>query len=200
MEKSLSIGAAAGVLGVCVATLRNWHKSGILVPLFRTPGGHRRYGLDALARLVKPKDDLPRRTIAYARVSTHDQKHDLETRVERLKMECQSHGWPDAEVIADLGSGMNYTKKGLRRLLGLLFRQEVGRLVVMRRDRLLRFGAELVFELCRISGCEVVTIEPLDTDPRKTIVDDVMAVLTVFSARSNGMRSHSNKKALAAAA
>jgi predicted site-specific integrase-resolvase len=65
-------------------------------------------------------------------VSTHDQKKDLETQVERLKLECTNRGWPDAEIISDLGSGMNYTKKGLRRLISMLCRREIGRLIVLR--------------------------------------------------------------------
>jgi predicted site-specific integrase-resolvase len=83
---------------------------------------------------------------------------------------------------------MDYTKKGLRRLIGRLCRNETGRLVVLRQDRLLRFGAELVFELCRLVGCEVDVIEPVDRDPRKTITEDMLAILTVFSARRHGLR------------
>ena len=106
-------------------------------------------------------------------------------------------GWVDVEVISDLGSGMNYRKRGLIRLLAMICRGDIDRLVILRRDRLLRFGAELVFELCRLANCEVVIIEPSEDDPRKTMVDDMLSVLTVFSARSNGLRSHSNKRALA---
>ncbi len=201
MSVSMSIGAVALMLGVCVNTVRAWHASGFLVPTYRTAGGHRRYDVaDVSAVMRKNTPEKPRVTIAYARVSTHDQKRDLETQVSRLKVECEARGWHDAEVVADLGSGMNYTKKGLKRLIGMLCRREIGRLVVLRQDRLLRFGAELVFELCRHVGCEVVVIEPVERDPRKTIAEDVLAILTVFSARCNGLRSHSNKRALAASA
>lgn len=199
MSSSLSIGAVASILGVCVNTLRIWDKSGFLVPRFRTAGGHRRYNSDDVDEVQRkaPKPEA-RATIAYARVSTHDQKQDLQTQIERLKLECASRGWPDAEIISDLGSGMNYNKKGLRRLIAMLCRGQVSRLVVMRQDRLLRFGAELIFELCRLTGCEVVIIDPRNTDPKNTIADDVLAILTVFSASCNGTRSHSNKRALAA--
>lgn len=192
---SLSIGRVADLLGVCINTLRLWHASGQLVPQHRTAGGHRRYSADAIATLTnKPK--MIEKTIAYARVSTHDQKQDLITQKLRLEQECAARGFANTEVIADLGSGMNYKKQGLKRILKLLCKREISRLVVIRQDRLLRFGAELVFELCRACGCEVVIIDPRTTDPKQTIVDDVLAILTVFSARTNGMRSHSNKKAL----
>jgi predicted site-specific integrase-resolvase len=200
MVTTLSIGAAAVMLGVCVSTLRAWHASGFLVPVYRTEGGHRRYDPSDVSRVMQQTDvpEKPRVTVAYARVSTHDQKKDLETQVERLKIECASRGWTEVEVVTDLGSGMNYNKKGLRRIIGMLCRREMGRLVVLRQDRLLRFGAELVFELCRLAGCDVVVIEPVESDPRKTIAEDVLAILTVFSARCNGLRSHSNKRAVAA--
>ena len=200
MDISVSIGAAALMLGVCVNTLRAWHRTNFLVPVYRTPGGHRRYAVsDIQAAMRGPSSDDARRTVAYARVSTHDQKHDLETQVERLKSECANRGWPDTEVISDLGSGMNYKKKGLRKLMGMLYRREIGRLVIMRQDRLLRFGAEIVFEMCRLVGCEVIIIDPVETDPKKTLAEDVLAILTVFGARCNGLRSHSNKRALATA-
>ena len=120
MEATISIGMAAAMLGVCVNTLRPWHRSGTLVPRYRTPGGHRRYDVNDIIRLRCDKNPAARRVIAYARVSTHDQRKDLETQKLRLQQECAARGWHDAEVIADLGSGMNYTKKGLRRLIGLL--------------------------------------------------------------------------------
>jgi putative resolvase len=201
MTISISIGAAALMLGVCVNTVRAWHASGFLLPTYRTAGGHRRYAVaDVSAVMRKDLPETPRVTIAYARVSTHDQKKDLATQVSRLRIECVGRGWRDVEVVTDLGSGMNYAKKGLKRLIGMLCRKEVGRLVVLRQDRLLLFGAELVFELCRHVDCEVVVIEPVDRDPRKTIAEDVLAILTVFSARCNGLRSHSNKRAIAASA
>ena len=200
MSLNISIGAAALLLGVCINTMRAWHVSGFLVPRYRTAGGHRRYDTDDVAKVtLRNSQHRESLTVAYARVSTHDQKKDLETQIQRLKVECSARSWADVEVISDLGSGMNYRKKGLRKLIGMLLRREICRLVVLRQDRLLRFGAELVFELCRLVGCEVVIIEAVETDPRKTIAEDVLAILTVFSARCNGLRSHSNKKALAAA-
>lgn len=201
MSSMLSIGAVSLILVVCVNTLRIWDKNGFLSPRFRTSGGHRRYHSDDVDKVTRKKQGIEtlehKATIAYARVSTHDQKNDLETQIERLKLECHNRGWNEAQIISDLGSGMNYNKKGLRRLIGLLCRGQVGRLVVLRQDRLLRFGSELIFELCKLHGCEIVVIEPQSTDPKKTIADDVLAILTLFSARCNGMRSHSNKRALA---
>jgi predicted site-specific integrase-resolvase len=99
------------------------------------------------------------------------------------------------DVIEDLGSGMNYNKKGLRLLIKRICSGEVGRLVVTHKDRLLRFGSELVFALCEQFGTEVVIINRSeDTSYEEDLVQDVLEIITVFSARLYGSRSHKNKK------
>ena len=108
-------------------------------------GGHRRYNLAKLRPdLFHSLEREKRRTVAYARVSSHDQKEDLERQKQVLELYCARQGWT-FEVISDLGSGINYHKKGLKRLLNAIIVGQVGRLVITHKDRLLRFGAELVF-------------------------------------------------------
>jgi len=110
-------------------------------------------------------------------------------------MYCSSHGW-SFEIIDDLGSGMNYRKKGLRKLIDLILSEKIGRLVLTHKDRLLRFGAELIFSLCEAKNVEVVVIN--NGDDVKTyeqeLAEDVLEIITVFSARLYGSRSHKNKK------
>jgi predicted site-specific integrase-resolvase len=194
----MSIGEAATLLGVCVGTLRNWEAKNLLKPTCRTLGGHRRYDVNDLPTDGMAKDPAAGKTIAYARVSSHDQKQDPERQSNRLQHECRERGFEDVEVIADLGSGLNFNKRGLRRLLGLICRRQIRRLVIMHKDRLLRFGAELVFDLCRHSGIEVVIVEQADTDFTATLASDVIELMTVFSARMYGARSHKNRKPVAA--
>jgi predicted site-specific integrase-resolvase len=137
-----------------------------------------------------------RRTLAYARVSSHDQRVDLERQRQVLELYCASQGWP-FEVIADLGSGMNYHKKGLRRLLDAILADDVDRLVLTHKDRLLRFGAELVFAICEAKNVEVVIInQGQDTTFEEDLASDVLEIITVFSARLYGSRSHKNQKLL----
>ena len=101
------------------------------------------------------------------------------------------------EVIADLGSGMNYQKKGLRKLLNAILDDSVGRLVLTHKDRLLRFGAELVFAVCEAKGVEVVIINKgEDSTFEEDLATDVLEIITVFSARLYGSRSKKNKKLL----
>ena len=195
-RKYTSIGNAAKTLGVSISTLRRWDKNGRLVAE-RTPSGHRMYSISAISSfnpLTKANDAVDLPTIAYARVSSHDQRADLERQVKVLEMFCASHGWK-YRVIQDLGSGMNYSKRGLRELLNLISEKSIGRLVITHKDRLLRFGAELVFSMCEMANIEVVIVNSGEESSfEEELASDVLEIITVFSARMYGARSHKNKK------
>lgn len=196
MERFVGIGEAAEVLGVSITTLRRWEAEGKLVA-DHTPGGHRRYDLAKLRpEQFRAEQDARRKTIAYARVSSHDQKDDLERQKQVLELYCARQGWT-FEVVADLGSGMNYNKKGLKKLLSAIIDGSVGRLVISHKDRLLRFGAELVFAICEAKNVEVVILnQGEDTTFEEDLAKDVLEIITVFSARLYGSRSHKNQKML----
>ena len=194
MERFIGIGEAASALGVSITTLRRWEASGKLVPE-HTAGGHRRYDLTKLRpEMFRAEAEADRRTVAYARVSSHDQKDDLERQKQVLELYCARQGWT-FEVIADLGSGMNYHKKGLKKLLEAIIDGQIGRLVITHRDRLLRFGAELVFAICEAKNVEVVILnQGEDTTFEEDLAKDMLEIITVFSARLYGSRSHKNQK------
>lgn len=196
MDRLVSIGKAAKALGVSITTLRRREAEGRLIAE-HTPGGHRRYDLAKLRpEWFHSAGAANRRTIAYARVSSHEQNDDLERQKQLLEMFCARQGWP-FEVIADLGSGMNYHKKGLKRLLDAIIDGEVGRLVITHKDRLLRFGAELVFAICEAKQVEVVILnQGEDTAFEEGSAKDVLEIITVFSARLYGSRSRKNQKLL----
>lgn len=196
MDRYVSIGRAAKALGVSISTLRRWEETGRIVAE-HTEGGHRRYDLAKLRpELFRAAEVSQRRTVAYARVSSHDQKDDLERQKQVLELYCSSQGWT-FEVIADLGSGMNYQKKGLKKLLDSIICGEVGRLVITHKDRLLRFGAELVFAICEAKEVEVVILNKgEDTTFEEDLAKDVLEIITVFSARLYGSRSRKNQKLL----
>lgn len=195
MDRLVGIGEASGALGISITTLRRWEAEGKLVPE-RTAGNQRRYNLTKLRPELFRAGPDDRRTVAYARVSSHDQKDDLERQKQVLELFCARQGWT-FEVIADLGSGMNYHKKGLRRLLDYVIEGKVGRLVVTHKDRLLRFGAELVFAICEAKEVEVVILnQGEDTSFEEDLAKDVLEIITVFSARLYGSRSRKNQKLL----
>lgn len=116
MDRYVGIGEAAQALGVSIMTLRRWEADGKLAAE-HTAGGHPRYDLAKLRpEMYRAERDASRKTIAYARVSSHDQKADLKRQKQVLQRYCARQGWTFG-VIADLGSGMNYHKKGMKRLL-----------------------------------------------------------------------------------
>ena len=198
MSRLLSIKQAANQLGVSVSTLRRWDETGVLVTQI-TPKGHRRYDLSKInPNLTRNKVEQQRKTIAYARVSSHEQKPDLQRQIEILELYCSSQGW-SFEVISDLGSGMNYHKKGLKRLLDDILDNKIDRLVLTHKDRLLRFGAELVFALCEARQVEVVIINQGENlSFEEELAQDVLEIITVFSARLYGSHSKKNKKLIEA--
>jgi predicted site-specific integrase-resolvase len=129
-------------------------------------------------------------------VSTSGQKDDLVRQVALLESYCAANGWT-YEVISDLGSGLNYHKRGLKALVSRICSGEVGRLVLSHKDRLLRFGAELVFSLCEHFGVEVIIINASeDSTFEEDLANDVIEIVTVFSARLYGSRSHKNKQVM----
>lgn len=178
----VSIGEAAKFYGVSVVTLRRWEREGKLFAHCRTLGNHRRYKIRESAKL----------RVGYARVSSHDQKSDLTTQAAFLKPFCD-------EVLEDLGSGLNCKKTRLRQLISKLLSQSVSELHLTHKDRLLRFGHELIFQLCRWSGCRVIIHNEEQTVSfEQELCKDVLTLMTVFSARLYGKRSHHNKQQLAA--
>ena len=190
----VKIGKAAEVLGVSIQTLHKWEESGELVPNRKSAGGTRYYDMATILKLGN--EDTP--TIGYARVSSHDQKSDLVRQAELLEAFCAAKGWR-FEIIEDLGSGLNYRKKGLNQLLELILHKKIKRLVLTHKDRLLRFGAELVFAMCEIQNIEIVIINKGEQPTfEEELAKDVIEIITVFSARLYGSRSNKNKKLLEA--
>lgn len=195
-DVTLSIGEAAALLGVSTKTLRRWTDTD-KIKFERSPTGQRRFYLADIKRIT-PRDlnqANERITINYARVSSHDQKEDLKRQAAVLESFSAINGW-QFETIQDLGSGLNYQKKGLTKLLKRIMSGEVGRLVVTHKDRLLRFGSELVFAMCEEFECEVVIVNksPDELSFDQELVQDMIELIQVFSARLYGARSHKNKK------
>jgi putative resolvase len=195
----LSIGEVAEELGVSVKTVRRWADAG-KIKTERTPTGHRRFYLSEVKRLYTSQQAIKkvdkRVTINYARVSSHDQKADLERQKQRLELFSTSQGW-EFETVSDLGSGLNYNKKGLQTLIRRILRGEVERLVVTHKDRLLRFGAEIIFTICEECQTQVVVInQSEDKTFEQELVSDMIELITVFSARLYGSRSRKNKRLL----
>jgi putative resolvase len=188
----LSIGQAARRLGVSVVTLRRWESIGKMKSVLKTIGGQRRYAEhDANALLTKSK----RINICYARVSSHDQKSDLETQVKFLEKHCADRAI-SSQTIQDRGCGLNFKKKGLNRLISLILNQQVDAVYVSNKDRLLRFGSELLVTIARHFGATIHFINDHAHTFEQALARDVLEIITVFSAKLYGARSHKKQKSL----
>lgn len=184
----LSVGELAAKLGVTSATIRRWCRSGKRTETLRTVGNHRRFASCSFSHLIKKEE---RRSIGYARVSSHDQKSDLQSQIQRLKDSgCD-------EVISDLGSGLNCKRPGLKKLLEAIWSSTVSSLTLTHADRLLRFGKELVFYWCKQFNVSIQTLDDPEGEAFETeLVKDVITLMTVFSTRLYGKRSWKNRRAL----
>ena len=195
-EVTISMGDAAKELGISTKTLRRWTDTG-KIKFERSPTGQRRFFLADILRIT-PRDfnQLDNRiTINYARVSSHDQKADLVRQAQVLEAFSATNGW-QFETIQDLGGGLNYNNRGLQKLLKRIMQGDVGRLVLTHKDRLLRLGAELVFAMCAEFETEVIIINKSNEEVtfEQELVQDMIELITVFSARLYGSRSQKNKK------
>ena len=190
----LSAGQLAKELGVHIETIRRWDKEG-KIKAKRTGGGHRRFDLNQVkAMLDEEKSKEEKHTIIYARVSTPNRKDDLQRQIERLETFCMAKGW-EYKTISDIGSGINYNKKGLKQLIEMILTNQVERIVINYKDRLVRFGYELIEQICNLKNVEIVIVSQ---DESKTfeeeMTQDILSILTVYSAKLYGSRSHKNKK------
>jgi predicted site-specific integrase-resolvase len=141
--------------------------------------------MSSLCRLKKQNN---KRNICYCRVSTSSQKEDLERQVEYFR--CK---YPDYEIVKDIGSGINFKRKGFNSILDSAFKGDIGEIVVTHRDRLCRFGFELVLRIIESTNGKILVLDKEETSPEKELVNDILSIITVFSSRLYGLRSNSIK-------
>jgi putative resolvase len=189
-----SIGTFSKKIGVTIETLRHWDKQNKLKPAFISEGKHRYYSEEQLNELLQKKNITKRINLGYIRVSTRKQKDDLERQHQLMELYLTKQG-KEFKIISDIGSGINYNKKGLKELLKLISTNQVDTLYLSFKDRLLRFGYELIEELCKIHNTSIVLIDKSDHKTNEEeLVNDILNIIHVFSCKLNGKRSHINKK------
>lgn len=188
----LSISEASKILGVAKSTMRRWEYEGRLIPE-RTISGHRRYEKDALLNFKYHKENV-KLTIGYCRVSSSDQGEDLVRQVRNVSDYCAAKGY-QFKILEDLGSSLNYSKKGLKELIELICHKEIERVVFNYKDRLVRFGYEIIEQLCVLNDVEIEIINHSeDKEYEEELVDDVLSVISIFSSALYGSRSYKTKK------
>ena len=189
--KYYTINEFSKLIGKSPQTLRNWDKKGYLIPHHKGRNGYRYYSEEQLNWVlnIKPKERI---VIGYCRVSSNKQKDDLERQVESVKKYLLAQG-KSFKIITDIGSGINYHKKGLQELIKRIENNEVEKVVVLYKDRLVRFGFELIEYIASINNCEIEVIDHTEKTEEQELVEDLIQIVTVFSCRLQGKRANKAK-------
>ena len=195
--KYYSIGQFAKAIGKTTKTLRNWDKNGKLKPVRVEDTGYRYYSQEQLNHFLglKLEKQINKKIIGYCRVSSHKQKDDLERQIENVKTYMYAKGY-QFEIITDIGSGINYNKKGLNQIIDMVTNSEVEKIVVLYKDRLIRFGYELIENLCNKFGTTIEIIDNTEKTDEQELVEDLVQIVTVFSCRLQGKRANKAKKVI----
>jgi len=180
---------ASKILGLHPNTLRYYADNGI-IESFRTNSGHRRYNVESYLVSASSKTGLQKQslTLCYCRVSSPKQRVDLEKQVKFMQSK-----YPGAEVVKDIGSGLNYKRKGLRAILERAMRGEQLEVVVAHRDRLVRFGFELIEWIIQQSGGKVVDLKQNDLSPEQELTNELLSIIHLFSSRIDRLRNYKNQ-------
>jgi predicted site-specific integrase-resolvase len=200
MSKFVGGKEASKIVGVHQRTLMNWDKKGIIETI-RTPGNKRLYNISKFINEKKCKnsicsnlDDLNKQTnlkLCYIRVSSKNQEDDLK----RQKMMMENN-YPNHIIIEEIGSGLNLNKKGIKKIIHLAIEGKVKELVVAYKDRLTRFGFELIEELITkySNGKIIIVNEKGKIEPEEELVKDMMSIMNVYVAKMNGLRKYNKLK------
>lgn len=169
-------------LGVCRKTLQNWSKAN-KIKFITTDGGWRKYDVDGYLN----KNNLHQKIkVCYCRVSSYDQKEDLNRQIDYL-----SKKYPEHEIIKDIGSGINFKRKGLLKIIDLAIKNILSELVITYKDRLCRIGFDLIEHILITNSKTKIVIETQEFKPAtQEITEDLIEIITVYSSRLYGSRSY----------
>lgn len=185
----MSIGKFARELGVTPEHVRTMHRTGEVIPARISEKGTRYYSEEQLRDLKNSRTpQREEKVVAYCRVSTKSQKDDLEKQVENVKSYMYAKGY-SFEVITDIGSGINYKNKGLHELISLINSNQITKVVILHKDRLVGFGFELIQLLCDLHDVKIEIIDNSERINEEELTDDLIEIITVFANKLYGSRS-----------
>lgn len=187
------------VVGVSVKTLQRWDREGILIPS-RTPTNRRVYTDEHVAQATGlVRKTIDRKTIVYMRVSSQAQKPDLENQYANLQQFCAASGIAVDEWVKEIGGGLNFNRPKFLQVIDRVISGQVSCLVVAHKDRLSRFGFDLLSHFCQTHGTKLVVMNNESLSPQQEMIEDMLAIVHCFSSRLYGLRNYkkSIEKALA---
>jgi predicted site-specific integrase-resolvase len=192
----VSVGKASKLAGLHPHTIRKMADEASII-CYKTPTGQRRINLSSLQKMCHPsvhaeeEQIVSKKNFLYTRVSTRKQMDDLSRQCDYL----QRPEYSEYTLVQDIGSGINFKRKGLSSILDSCLQKTIGEVVVAHRDRLCRFGFELIEYLVTKSGGRITVLQdsPSRTGEQE-LADDLLAIIHVFSCRQMGRRSYGRKK------
>ena len=191
--KQYKVGEFAKLLNVTVKTLQNWDKKGTL-KAYRTPTNQRFYTEEQLNQVLNLSSNTQEKKqglkIGYCRVSTQNQKNSLQNQEEYLRSYTNAKGIILDGVLTDIGSGITHNRKNFNRILELVEAGEISEIYVTYKDRFVRFGFDWFNNFCEKHGAKIIILNQSSTSPEQELVEDLLNIVTVFSARSHGLRTY----------
>ncbi len=176
---------AIRILGVHPLSLKNWEANG-QIECIRTPGGKRMYNVSKYLKDKTQQVKSEKLNICYCRVSTRNQKDDLQRQIAYMKEK-----YPNHEIYSEIGSGLNMKRRKLLKIINLAIEGNIGEVVVAHKDRLARFGYELIETIInKYSGGKIVILNNVKLSPEEEVTQDLLNIINVFSARVNGLRKY----------
>ena len=188
MANYYRIGEFAKLIGKSSQTLRNWDRSGTLKPAVVNENGRKLYSKEQLDQFIKNEDRL---VIGFCRVNRKSRSYELERQVQLLKEYMDDQDW-NYQIISEVGSGLDYKRKGLSEVLSLVLDHKVAKLIAVRRDSLVRYGYELIETICKANGCDVEYMEDIvDSDD---YCSDIASIIKFFNYDFEGKRADKAKR------
>ena len=172
------------IFGIHPNTLRRWANDG-KIKYIRQENGNRLYDVEDFLNGNKRQN---RAKIIYARVSSRNQKDDLSNQIKYLRERYPSH-----ELIEDIGSGLNFKRKGFNAILERIMSGDVEEVVVTHKDRLCRFGFDIIRTIADKNDCKLVVLDNTQLSPKGELVQDIISIIHVFSCRIYGLRKYTDK-------
>lgn len=181
------------ILGVTAQTLRNWDKEDKLKPAYTKSNGYRYYSEESILTYTKSLNHKKTiHVVGYARVSSKKQEDDLSRQITNLDNYLKNK-YDSYEIINDIGSGINYSKPGLKKLIEMINNHKVDVIVVLYKDRLLRFGFELIEYFASLNNVKIEILDKIDKTENQELVEDLVQIITVYSCKLQGKRKAKTK-------
>ena len=193
MEKIYNVTDFAEMIGKSVKTLQRWDREGILTA-YRSPSKRRYYTHTQYLEYIGESKKSDKVNVIYARVSTKNQKDDLQNQLKFMKIFCEKEGIPISNIYSDYGSGLNYKRKNWNKLIDDCFEGKISKIYIACEDRFVRFGYEWICDLLkRLCNVDVISVKTVITSPEEELVNDLISIIHVFSCRIYGLRKYKTK-------